>query len=258
MVNILAIGDIFAECGVEHTSLVLRSIREQENIDFCIANAENASGTGISRRDYDELTDAGVDFFTLGNHAFGKKDVFELLENEPNIIRPANFHSSNPGRGSCVVSVFGKKIGIINIMGRVSINIPLDCPFETVNREIEALKDKCDFFVVDFHAEATSEKIAMKYHLDSRASVLFGTHTHVQTADETITPQGLGYITDLGMTGALDSVLGVKKEIIISRFIKGTSQKFEYAYSRAALCGAVFTIDDTTNLCTKIKRINVV
>ncbi len=256
--NILAIGDIFAQCGIEHTSLVLRGIREQEDIDFCIANAENASGTGISLRDYDELTDAGVDFFTMGNHTYGKKDVINLFENEPNIIRPANFHASNPGKGSGVVSVKGKKIGIINIMGRVDIGISLDCPFEAVNREMEALKDKCDFFVVDFHAEATSEKLAMKYHLDSRAAVLFGTHTHVQTADETVTPSGMGYITDLGMTGALDSVLGVKKEIILSRFIKGYSQKFEYAYSRAALCGAVFTIDENTNLCTKIKRINVV
>ena len=256
--NILAIGDIFAQCGVEHTSLVLRSVIEQENIDFCIANAENASGTGISRRDLDELTDAGVDFFTLGNHAFGKKDVVELFENEPNIIRPANFHLSNPGCGSKIVSACGKKLGIINIMGRVGVNIALDCPFEAVNREIDKLCDKCDFFVVDFHAEATSEKLAMKYHLDSRVSVLFGTHTHVQTADETVTPSGMGYITDLGMTGALDSILGVKKEIILSRFIKGHCQKFEYAYTRAMLSGAVFTIDEKTNLCTKIKRINVI
>ena len=155
--RILAIGDIFAQCGVEHTSLVLRSILSQENIDFCIANAENASGTGISLHDYDELTDAGVDFFTLGNHAFGRKDVLELFEKEPNIIRPANFHHSNPGKGSAVVRACGKKIGIINIMGRVGINISLDCPFEAVNREIDALSDKCDFFIVDFHAEATSE-----------------------------------------------------------------------------------------------------
>ena len=256
--NILAIGDIFARCGVEHTSLVLRSILEQENIDFCIANAENASGSGISLSDYDELTDAGVDFFTLGNHAFGKKDVVQLFENEPNIIRPANFHHSNPGKGSAVVSVCGKKIGVINIMGRVGINISLDCPFETVNRQIDALSDKCDFFVVDFHAEATSEKLAMKYYLDSRVSVLFGTHTHVQTADEQVTGQGMGYITDLGMTGATESILGVKKEIILSRFIKGFPQKFEYAYGRASLNGAIFTIDEKTNLCTKIKRISIV
>ncbi len=256
--KILAIGDIFAQCGVEHTSLVLRSILSQENIDFCIANAENASGTGISFHDYDELTDAGVDFFTLGNHAFGRKDVLELFEREPNIIRPANFHSSNPGKGSCVVSVCGKKIGIINIMGRVGINISLNCPFEAVDREIDALSDKCDFFIVDFHAEATSEKLAMKYHLDSRVSVLFGTHTHVQTADDCVTGQGMGYITDLGMTGAVDSILGVKKDIILSRFIKGYPQKFEYAYGRASLNGAIFTIDEKTNLCTKIKRISVV
>lgn len=255
--NILAVGDIFGQCGVEHTTMVLRSILAEENIDFCIANAENASGTGISRHDYDELTDAGVDVFTLGNHTFGKKDVLTLFENESNIIRPANYPSAAPGKGAVVIECKGKKIGIVNIMGRVDINISLDCPFAAADREIEAIKDRCDFVVVDFHAEATSEKIAMRYYLDSRAAILFGTHTHVQTADEMITPGGMGYITDLGMTGAEDSVLGVKKEIILRRFTTAVPQKFEYASGRAKLCGAVFEIDDTTHRCTRVKRINV-
>ena len=255
--NILAIGDIFGQCGVEHTSFVLQSLLAEENIDFCIANAENTSGTGITRRDYDELTDAGVDAFTLGNHTFGKKDVLSLFESESNIIRPANYSAAAPGKGSAVLSCKGKKIGLINLMGRVDIGVALDCPFAAADREIEALKEKCDFVVVDFHAEATSEKIAMRYHLDSKASVLFGTHTHVQTADEMVTPSGMGYITDLGMTGAEDSVLGVKKEIILKRFTTGVPQKFEYATGRAKLCGAVFAIDDSTNRCTAVKRINV-
>ncbi len=255
--NILTIGDIFGECGVEHTAFVLGSIRSEENIDFCIANAENASGTGISVRDYEVLSDAGVDAFTLGNHTFGKKDVLRLFESESNIIRPANYPSGAPGNGSCVLGCGDKKIGIINLMGRVDISIALDCPFRCADEQIEKIKDKCDFIVVDFHAKATSEKKAMMYHLDSKVSVLFGTHTHIPTADETVTPRGMGYITDLGMTGAEDSILGVKKEIILKRFITGIGQKFEYEYGRAMLSGAVFTIDDISGRCTGVKRISV-
>ncbi|MBQ4526880.1 MAG: TIGR00282 family metallophosphoesterase [Clostridia bacterium] len=255
--RLLAVGDVFGECGVEFVSMALRGIREDENIDFCIANAENTSGTGITLSDYDKLYDAGVDAFTLGNHTFGKKDVFRLFERETNIVRPANYPDGTPGCGSAVLKCGDKKIGILNIMGRIDIAVSLDCPFRAADRELKNLKDRCDFVVVDFHAEATSEKKAMMYYLDSRVSVLFGTHTHVQTADEIVTKNGMGYITDLGMTGAEDSILGVKKEIIMRRFINALPQKFEYAYGRAALCGAVFEIDDTTNKCISVKRICV-
>ena len=255
--KILAVGDIFGECGVEHTSFVLRSVIADENIDFCIANGENASGTGIMIKDYNILTDAGVDFFTLGNHTFGKKDVIKLFGMHSNIIRPTNYPSAAPGKGSAIVSCRGKKIGIINLMGRVDIGVSLDCPFAAADREIDALKDKCDFIVVDFHAEATSEKRAMMYYIDSRASVLFGTHTHVATADETITPRGMGYITDIGMTGAEDSILGVEKDIILKRFLTGVHQKFEFASGRAVLNGAVFTLDDDSGKCVEVKRIQV-
>ncbi len=255
--NILTIGDIFGDCGVDHTSMVLRSIIFEENIDFCIANVENAAGTGITVKNYDELSDAGVNAFTLGNHTYGKKDVLKLFEHESNIVRPANYPMSAPGRGSTVVSCSGKKIGIINLMGRVDIAVSLDCPFAAADREIAAIKDECDFIVIDFHAEATSEKIAMRYHVDSRAAILFGTHTHVQTADETVTAHGMGYITDLGMTGAEDSILGVEKDIIMKRFLTGVPQKFEYAGGRAVLNGAVFTIDDKSAKCIGVKRISV-
>lgn len=255
--NILAIGDIFGRCGVEHACMVLRSIIAEERIDFCIANAENASGIGISRRDYDELTDAGVDAFTLGNHTFGKRDVLTLFENEYNIIRPANYPPGTPGKGSVVLGCGDKKIGVINLMGRVNINVALDCPFRAFDVEYEALRNKCDILMVDFHAEATSEKKAMMYYTDSRADGLFGTHTHVQTADETVTPSHMGYITDLGMTGAEDSVLGVEKEIILKRFVTGIPQKFEYADGRSVLCGAVFSFDDETNRCISVKRLRV-
>lgn len=255
--NILAIGDIFASCGIEHTELVLKGIIQDENIDFCIANGENSSGVGMTQKDYDRLTDAGVDAFTMGNHTFGKPDIYKLFDTEKNIIRPANYPDSVPGDGSVIMSAKGVKIGIINIMGRVNIDISLDCPFKACDREIEKLNDKCNIIIVDFHAETTSEKRAMLFYLDGRVSALFGTHTHVQTGDEQITGRGTGYITDLGMTGCIDSVLGVDKDIIIKRFVTGLGQKFEYPNGKAALCGAVFNIDDQTGRCIGVKRINV-
>ena len=255
--KILAIGDIFGSCGVEHTESVLKGIILDENIDFCIANGENASGVGMTQRDYDRLIDAGVDVFTMGNHTFGKQDIFKIFERENNVLRPANYPAGVPGCGSVVMSVGSTKIGIINIMGRVNIDISLDCPFKVCDNEIEKLKKKCDIIIVDFHAEATSEKRAMLFYLDGRVSALFGTHTHVQTGDEQVTKRGTGYITDLGMTGAVDSVLGVDKDIIIKRFVTGLAQRFEYSSGRASLCGAVFNIDEKSGKCTGVKRIDV-
>ncbi len=255
--NILAIGDIFGSCGIDHTAMVLKGLIEDENIDFCIANGENASGVGMTKKDYNSLTDAGVDFFTMGNHTFGKTDILKLFELENNIIRPANYPDGTCGSGSAVVKHNGVRIGIINIMGRVNINLSLDCPFKACDREIEKIKDNSDIILVDFHAEATSEKRAMMFYLDGRVSALFGTHTHVQTADELVTQRGTGYITDLGMTGCEDSVLGVDKNIIINRFTKAIPQKFEYAQGRAILCGAVFSIDEKTGKCKSVKRIAV-
>lgn len=255
--KILAIGDIFGFCGIEHTAMVLKGIICDENIDFCIANGENASAVGMTKRDYDSLTDAGVDFFTMGNHTFGKQDIIKLFETENNIIRPLNYPKGTPGVGSRVVNVKGFRIGIINILGRVNISLSLDCPFNACSEEIDRIKDSCDAIIVDFHAEATSEKRAMLFYLDGRVSVLYGTHTHVQTADEHVTHRGTGYLTDLGMTGCVDSVLGVDKDIIINRYTNGVPQKFEYPNGRAVLSGAVFELDDKTGKCKSVKRINV-
>lgn len=255
VLKILTIGDIFGQCGVEHTTFVLPGLIKEENIDFCIANGENASGAGITKNDYDRLVDAGVDVITLGNHTFGKKDVFSLLENSYDIIRPANYPDGVAGRGYGIYKRGNKKIGVINLMGRVDIPISLDCPFKGADSVIEKIKDECDIIAVDFHAEATSEKKAMMYHLDSKVTLLFGTHTHVQTADERVTPRGMGYITDIGMTGAEESVLGVEKEIILERFITGVGRKFVYASGRASLSGAIFTVDDKTSKCTDVRRI---
>lgn len=253
--NILIIGDIFGSCGLDYVSLVLRELKEDNNIDLCIANAENVSGgNGMTQADYMELIDAGVDAFTMGNHTFGKRDIAQILQNENNVIRPANYPEGTVGKGSMIIGAAGKKVGIINLMGRVNL-LNIDCPFRAADREIDLIKDKCDIILVDFHAEATSEKIAMGYYLDGRATCVFGTHTHVQTADETTLPHGTGYITDIGMTGAIHSVIGVSKEVIIERFLTSLPQKFDHAGGKAKLCGIIVTTDDKTDKCTDVKRI---
>lgn len=254
--NILIIGDIFGECGLNYASLVMREIKEDNNIDLCIANAENVSGgNGMSYADYNALCEIGIDGFTMGNHTFGRKDIIKIFENESNVIRPLNYPVGTPGSGSMILRCCGKNVGIINLMGRVNL-LNIDCPFKAAEAEIEALKDKTDFILVDFHAEATSEKIAMGYFLDGKVACVYGTHTHVQTADETLLPKGTAYITDIGMTGAVHSVLGVSKEVIIDRFLTAMPQKFEHANGKAKLCGIILTIDDDTNKCTRISRVN--
>lgn len=254
--NILVIGDIFGDCGLNYTTLVLREIKQDYNIDFCIANAENVSGgNGLTLADYNTLSNCGIDAFTMGNHTFGKKDIIKLMENENNIIRPLNYPEGTPGSGSMVLTCKGKKICIINIMGRVNL-LNIDCPFKAVKKETEKHKADADIILVDFHAETTSEKIAMGYYLDGCVTCVYGTHTHVQTADETILPKGTAYITDIGMTGAIHSVLGITKEIIIDRFITSLPQKFEHANGKAKLCGIILEIDDNTNKCNKIIRLH--
>ncbi len=253
--NILVIGDIFGDCGLNYTSLVLREIKENYSIDFCIANAENVSGgNGLTFGDYNTLCEIGIDAFTMGNHTFGKKDVVKILENENNIVRPLNYPQGTVGNGSMLLNCKGKKICIINIMGRVNL-LNIDCPFKAAQAEIQKYQNDADIILVDFHAETTSEKIAMGYFLDGKATCVFGTHTHVQTADETILPKGTAYITDIGMTGAIHSVLGISKEIIIQRFTTAMPQKFEHANGKAKLSGIILNIDESTNKCTKISRL---
>ena len=252
--KILLIGDIFGECGLDYLKYNLRSFAKDNKIDVIIANAENVSGgNGISYADYDTLMDLGVDVITMGNHTFGRKDIYKIFENENNIIRPINYPESTAGKGSVIINRLGKRIGVINAMGRVNI-LNIDCPFKACEKEIESLKDKTDIIIVDFHADATSEKRAFGYFLDGKATCVFGTHTHVQTADEGLLPRGTAYISDLGMTGAIDSVLGVKTELIIERFMTAMPQRFEHADGKAKMCGAILTIDDN-NKAVKIERV---
>ncbi len=240
--NVLAIGDIVGDTGTDMFLEHIDGLKKQHNIDFCIVNAENASSNnGITRRKAELLLDSGADVLTLGNHTFRQKDAFSLLTNNPRVIRPANFPEGTVGKGVTVVEKNGKKIAVINLMGRIYMDY-MDCPFKAVDKILKTVQ--ADYYFVDFHAEATSEKISMGWHLDGRVTAVFGTHTHVQTADGWVLPKGTGYITDLGMTGPIYSCLGVKKEITLERFISCIPRRFEFADGKAQLCGAVFSVDD--------------
>lgn len=253
--KILAIGDIFGRSGRDAVFNMLE--KSKDEYDFIIANAENAShGRGLSKPVYEELSRAGIDAFTLGNHTFGCPDIVTIMRYNDNICRPANFEGNVCGTGSIVVTAKnGVKLGIINLIGRTYMPQNAKSPFYTADETIDAISEKCDIILVDFHAEATSEKMALGYYLDGRVSAVFGTHTHVQTADAKILPKGTGYITDLGMTGPSVSILGVDKNIIVDRFLGGIPKKFEVAEGRPQFCGAVFEIDEKTKKTLSVTRI---
>lgn len=253
--KILCIGDVVGECGRNKVESELDKLKREENIDLTIMNGENlAHGHGITRRSYDEMMQAGVDGFTLGNHTWDNKDSTVLLTHKKNIVRPSNFGRSCPGRGSMLLRARGgEAVGVINLLGRVYMN-PCDCPFEAADREINFLKKHTDIIIVDMHAEATSEKIALGWYLSQKVSVVFGTHTHVQTADETILSGGCGYITDLGMTGAVHSVLGMEKNAVVEKFTSGMPHRMTPADGEAALCGCIFEIGDDAKTIS-VKRI---
>lgn len=253
--NILCIGDIVGKPGREFINNRLPKLITEYKIDFVIANGENsAHGVGITRSTYEELLYAGVDVITLGNHAWSKKEVTEFIEDKLNIIRPANFPSNNPGRGYTILEKHGKRIAVINLCGRVYMD-SYDNPFNKADEILEKIKDKADIIIVDFHAEATSEKLALGWYLDGRVTAVFGTHTHVQTSDERLLPKGTGYITDVGMTGPYDSILGVDKDIIIKKFVTMMPGKFEVADGKAVFCAILLEVDD--NKLKSIKRLSI-
>ena len=252
--KILCIGDIVGRVGRDVVFEYLDRI--PSDIDLVIANGENAAhGRGMTKPVYEELKRAGIDGFTLGNHTWGCPDIIKILEYNDDIIRPLNFDKGCPGSGSMVLKARnGVLVGIINLIGRVYMN-PADSPFALVEEEIEKLKKKADIILVDFHAEATSEKIAMGYFLDGKVSAVFGTHTHVQTADEIILPEGTGYITDLGMTGPIHSVLGMDKNLIVQKFINNMPVKFEVATGKGKFSGCIFEIDENSKKTVSVERI---
>ena len=254
--KVLCVGDVVSRIGREMLFKYVEELKYTKGVDFVIVNGENSShGRGISRSAYNEMKRAGADVFTTGNHVWGVKEIVSLMEEEGDVIRPANWQGNPPGTGSVVIdSKSGVKVGVINIIGQVNM-LPCNSPFEAVEREIERLKEKTPIIFVDFHAEVTSEKVAMGYFLDGKVSVVFGTHTHIQTADAKILDGGTGYITDLGMTGPADSVLGMNKTIIVNRFVSGTPQKFEIATGKGQFCGCIFTVCETTGKCTDVERL---
>lgn len=253
--RILAVGDIVGESGVRKLKELLPKIKREENIDFVITNGENsAGGMGITERNFKDILDAGTNVVTMGNHTWGKKDIFKFIDNEQ-LLRPANYPKGVVGKGVGIYKCKGKKIAVMNFIGRVDINILSENPFIMAKEMVEEIKDKVDIIIIDFHAEATAEKIAIARYLDGKITALFGTHTHVQTADEQILPQGTAYITDIGMTGPKNSVIGMDVEASIKRFETTLPEKYKLAEGECILNGVIFNVDDVTNKVTDIKRI---
>lgn len=257
-VNILFIGDIVGKPGRQAVSRELHRLVDRYSVDVVIANGENASGGfGITQETAKELFSCGIHLFTSGNHIWDKKEALEYLKSEVKILRPANYPEGAPGKGSTiVVTPGGTKIGVVNLEGRVFMN-NLDCPFLSADKEIAALSGQVKVILVDFHAEATSEKISLGWYLDGRVSAVVGTHTHVQTADERVLPSGTAYITDVGMTGAFDSVIGVRKDEPIHKFLTQLPAKFEVAKKDLRLNAVVLTIDESSGKALGIERVNI-
>jgi metallophosphoesterase (TIGR00282 family) len=257
-VRILFIGDIVGRPGRELVRRGLGAIVEHEAIDFVIANAENAAaGFGVTREIGDHLLEWGVDVMTSGNHIWDKKEALDYIGTEPRLLRPANYPAGVPGNGSYLARTRGgETIGVINVMGRVFM-LNIDDPFAVVVREIEAMRQRTRTIFVDFHAEATSEKIAMGWHLDGRVSAVIGTHTHVQTADERILPKGTAYLTDVGMTGPHDSIIGVEIEPSLGRFLNALPAKFETATANPRLHAVIVETDPQTGRATEIERLSL-
>lgn len=254
--RILFIGDIVGRPGREAIKKLLPDIVKKKKIEFVIANGENAAGgSGVTPEIADELFSYGVDVITSGDHIWKKKEVIDYIQASMNLLRPLNYPKEVPGRGSTVLeSKSGIKIAVINLLGRVFMEA-VECPFRTSQEEIEKLKNKTNIIIVDIHAEATSEKIALSWYLDGKVSALIGTHTHVQTADERILPNGTAYLTDCGMTGPFDGVIGRKKEQILNRFITQMPTRFEMAEYDVRINGAVVDIDEKTGKANSIERI---
>ena len=254
--NILAVGDIVGTIGVKELQKRLQKIKNDYNVDFAIVNGENAAeGMGITLKNFKDILSAGADCVTMGNHTWGKKEIFSFID-EPKLIRPANYPKSVCGKGYNIYKCKDKKIAVINALGRAEISIMLDNPFEVVKQIVEKIKQEADIIMFDFHAEATAEKKAMAYYLDGEITAMFGTHTHTQTADEQILEKGTAFITDIGMTGPKDGVIGMDKNAALKRFVTSLPERYKIATGEAMFNSVLFQIDDETNKVTKILRIN--
>ena len=255
--RILFIGDIVGRPGRELVRLGLGALVDHHGIDLVIANAENAAaGFGITREIGEQLLEWGIDVMTSGNHIWDKKEALDYIGTESRLLRPANYPTGAPGNGSYLARTKdGQTVGVINVMGRVFMPL-LDDPFSVVLKEIAALKSRARVIFVDFHGEATSEKIAMGWHLDGKVTAVVGTHTHVQTADERLLPKGTAYMTDVGMTGPHDSVIGVEIQAALGKFINGLPARFDTATDNLRLNAVVIDADDQTGRATDIERLS--
>jgi len=254
--NILFIGDIVGRPGRNLVKALLPSIIREHKVDFVIANAENAAGgKGITGPIKDELVGAGIDVLTMGNHVWDNKAVFDFIDNEPRIVRPGNYPGDCPGQGyHTYISGNCVRVTVVNLSGRVFMN-SLDCPFRTADRILDEVRGTSDVIIVDFHAEATSEKQAMGWYLDGKVSAVIGTHTHVQTADERILPGGTAYITDVGMTGPMDSILGMVKEEALHKFLTQRPVRLTVARGRSQLDAVLLRFDPENFTVKTIKRV---
>jgi len=253
--RVLAVGDVVGDGGLHWLERSLRPLQKLKGIHFTVVNGENASGVGLTPEQARRIYDAGADAVTLGNHTFGKRQIGDFLDSTRWILRPANFSPRTPGHGCEIFDTGAARFRVINLIGRCTLDWKAADPFTTADRLLE--RGEAEFTLVDFHAEATSEKLALGYHLDGRVSALWGTHTHVPTADERVYPRGTGYITDLGMTGPMESVIGIQPWQSVENFLGGLPGRYKPAEGPCKLQGAVFTLDSTTGLCTGVERVDV-
>ena len=252
--KVLAVGDVVGNPGLHKISHSLRWLKRQTNADFVIVNGENAAVVGITPNQAEDIFDAGADVITLGNHTYAKREIVDYMEDNTRILRPANFAPQAPGRGYGIYDTKAGPLAVINLQGRVNMDYTPDNPFLQVEKILKELDTKLIF--VEFHAEATSEKLAMGYMLDGRISALWGTHTHVPTADAQVLPKGTGYVTDLGMTGPKHSVLGIRPDLSIAKFRGDLPERYRWAEGPTKIEAVLFTIDSQTGLCKKAERVD--
>lgn len=253
--RILAIGDVVGEPGLAHLERSLRPLKKWKDVHFTVVNGENAAVTGVTPEQVERIYAAGADVVTLGNHTFGKPQIAARLEEDRYLLRPANYTGRAPGRGWGVYECGRVRIGVMSLIGRCGLDFNADNPFLTADKLLKG--ERPHFTLVDFHAEATSEKLALGYYLDGRVSALWGTHTHVPTADERVMPGGTGYLTDLGMTGPVESVLGIRPEQSVEQFLGGLPGRYQVPDGPCRMQGAVFSLESDTGLCVDVERIDV-
>ncbi len=253
--KVLAVGDVVGNPGLDRVSRSLRYLKQKTGADFVIVNGENASVVGITPQQAEDILDAGADVITMGNHTFSKREIVNYMEDSSRILRPANYAPQTPGRGWGIFDSPCGPVAVIDLQGRVNMDYTPDNPFLQVEKILKTIDTKLIF--VEFHAEATSEKLAMGYMLDGRISALWGTHTHVPTADAQVLPKGTGYVTDLGMTGPKHSVLGIRPELSIAKFRGDLTSRYQWADGPTKMEAALFTVDTVTGLCQKAERVDI-